>query len=112
MDGNSTLAITYKPLSLIVAHKVTTDANDQCMLLPIAEAAKQAVGSPASLNVIADGGYSNGGSQKPVRPRVSFPTCRPSTRSTVTGVANYSTALSSSMTRRATPSAAQQGQTL
>jgi hypothetical protein len=30
------------------------------MLLPMAEAAKQAVGSPASLNVIADGGYSNG----------------------------------------------------
>ena len=46
--------------SLIVAHKVTTEANDQRMLLPMAEAAKQAVGSPASLNVIADGGYSNG----------------------------------------------------
>jgi Transposase DDE domain len=46
--------------ALIVAHKVTTDANDQRMLLPMAEAAKQAVGSPASLNVIADGGYSNG----------------------------------------------------
>jgi hypothetical protein len=30
------------------------------MLLPMAEAAKQAVGSPASLKVIADGGYSNG----------------------------------------------------
>jgi len=46
--------------ALIVAHKVTTDANDTRMLLPMAEAAKQAVGSPASLNVIADGGYSNG----------------------------------------------------
>jgi hypothetical protein len=46
--------------ALIVAHKVTTDANDQRMLLPMAEAAKQAVGSPASLKVIADGGYSNG----------------------------------------------------
>jgi hypothetical protein len=46
--------------ALIVAHKVTTDANDQRMLLPMAEAAKQAVGSPDSLNVIADGGYSNG----------------------------------------------------
>jgi hypothetical protein len=42
-----------------VAQKVITDANDQRMLLPMAEAAKQAVGSPASLNVIADGGYSN-----------------------------------------------------
>jgi transposase len=29
--------------ALIVAHKVTTDANDQRMLLPMAEAAKQAV---------------------------------------------------------------------
>ena len=46
--------------ALIVAHRVTTDANDQRMLLPMAEAAKQAVGSPSSLNVIADGGYSNG----------------------------------------------------
>ena len=46
--------------ALIVAHKVTTDANDQRMLLPMAQAAKQAVGSPPSLNVIADGGYSNG----------------------------------------------------
>lgn len=46
--------------ALIVAHKVTTNANDQRMLLPMAEAAKQAVGSPTSLNVIADGGYSNG----------------------------------------------------
>jgi transposase len=46
--------------ALIVAHKVITDANDQRMLLPMAEAAKRAVGLPASLNVIADGGYSNG----------------------------------------------------
>jgi transposase len=37
------------------AHTVTTDANDERMLLPMAEAAKQAVGSPASLKVI-DGG--------------------------------------------------------
>jgi hypothetical protein len=46
--------------ALIVAHKVTTNANDQRMLLPMAEAAKQAAGSPTSLNVIADDGYSNG----------------------------------------------------
>jgi transposase len=46
--------------ALIVAHNVTTDANDQRMLLPMAQAAKQAVGSPPCLNVIADGGYSNG----------------------------------------------------
>jgi transposase len=46
--------------ALIVAQKVTTEANDQRSLLPMAEAAKQAVGAPASLNVVADGGYSNG----------------------------------------------------
>jgi transposase len=46
--------------ALIVAHNVTAAANDQRMLLPMAQAAKQAVGSPTSLNVIADGGYSNG----------------------------------------------------
>lgn len=46
--------------ALIIAENVTTDANDQRMLLPMAEAAKQALGSPTSLNVIADGGYSNG----------------------------------------------------
>jgi len=46
--------------ALIVAQQVTTDANDQRSLLPMAEAAKAALGSPLSLNVIADGGYSNG----------------------------------------------------
>lgn len=46
--------------ALIVAHAVTTEANDQRSLLPMAEAAKQAVGDPQSLNVVADAGYSNG----------------------------------------------------
>jgi hypothetical protein len=46
--------------ALIAAQQVTMDANDQRSLLPMAEAAKEALGSPASLNVIADGGYSNG----------------------------------------------------
>jgi transposase len=46
--------------ALIVAHQITTDANDQRSLLPMAKAAKEALGSPRSLNVIADGGYSNG----------------------------------------------------
>jgi len=45
---------------LIVAQQVTTEANDQRSLLPMAEAAKQAVGAPALLNVVADAGYSNG----------------------------------------------------
>jgi len=59
--------------SLIVAHKVTTDANDQRMLLPMAEMAKQAVGSPASLNVIADGGYSNGEQSEACEAQGIFP---------------------------------------
>jgi transposase len=46
--------------ALIVAQQVTTEANDQRRLLPMAEAARQAVGDPLSLHVVADGGYSNG----------------------------------------------------
>lgn len=46
--------------ALIVAQKVTTEATDNRSLLPMAEAAQQAVGSPPSLNVVADAGYSNG----------------------------------------------------
>ena len=45
---------------LIVAQQVTTESNDERSLLPMAEAAKHAVGNPASLNVVADAGYSNG----------------------------------------------------
>ncbi len=45
---------------LIVVQQVTTQANDQSSLLPMAEAAKKALGAPKSLNVIADAGYSNG----------------------------------------------------
>ena len=45
---------------LIVAQQVTTQANDLGSLLPMAEAAKAAVGDPAVLNVVADAGYSNG----------------------------------------------------
>lgn len=45
---------------LIVAQQVTTESNDERSLLPMAEAAKHAVGDPASLNVLADAGYSNG----------------------------------------------------
>jgi transposase len=46
--------------ALIVAHEVTTEKNDTQCLLPMAEAARAAVGDPATLNVVADGGYSNG----------------------------------------------------
>lgn len=46
--------------ALIVAHKITETAGDNNLLLPMAEAAKQALGNPESLNVVADAGYSNG----------------------------------------------------
>lgn len=46
--------------ALIVAQAVTTEANDTRSLLPMAEAAKEAVGAPGSLHVVADTGYSSG----------------------------------------------------
>jgi transposase len=46
--------------ALIVAHQATTEKNDSQCLLGMAEAAREAVGSPPSLNVVADAGYSNG----------------------------------------------------
>ena len=46
--------------ALIVAQQVTTEATDNRSLLPMAQAAKQAVGVPDSLHVVADAGYSNG----------------------------------------------------
>jgi len=46
--------------ALIVTHAVTLDAADHRCLLPMAEAASQALGRPATLNVVADTGYSNG----------------------------------------------------
>ncbi len=46
---------------LIVAQQVTDEANDTRSLLPMAEAAQQAVGEPsAPIHVVADAGYSNG----------------------------------------------------
>jgi transposase len=46
---------------LIVAQQVTGEANDTRSLLPMAEAAHQAVGQPsAPIHVLADAGYSNG----------------------------------------------------
>jgi len=46
--------------ALIVTHAVTLDAADHRCLLPMAKAASQALGRPATLNVVADTGYSNG----------------------------------------------------
>lgn len=45
---------------LIVAQEVTTESKDLRSLLPMAEAAQQAVGWPPQLHVVADKGYSNG----------------------------------------------------
>jgi transposase len=46
---------------LIVAQQVIDEPNDKRSLLPMAEAAQQAVGQPdAIMNVVADTGYSNG----------------------------------------------------
>jgi transposase len=46
--------------AIIVAQQVTTEAADNRSLLPMAEAAKQALENPETLNVVADAGYSNG----------------------------------------------------
>lgn len=46
--------------AIVVAQAVTTEANDKRSLLPMAEAAKAALGSPSELHVVADAGYSNG----------------------------------------------------
>jgi transposase len=46
--------------ALIVAQQVTDEATDNRMLLPMAEAAKRALGNPEVLHVVADAGYSNG----------------------------------------------------
>jgi transposase len=46
--------------ALIVSQTVLIAANDNTSLLPMAEAAKEAVGSPETLKVVADKGYSNG----------------------------------------------------
>lgn len=69
---------------MIVAQQVTTEATDNRSLLPMAEAAKQALDAPDTLNVVADAGYSNGeqaarqprhqqpGRRKPVRPNAVY----------------------------------------
>ena len=42
---------------IIVAQEVTTEAADNRSLVPMAEAAKQALDNPETLNVVADAGY-------------------------------------------------------
>jgi len=54
------LRYIHRNPAIIVAQQVTTQAADNRSLLPMAEAAKQALGTPETLNVVADAGYSNG----------------------------------------------------
>ena len=44
----------------IVAHPISDKAGDNTLLLPMAEAAKAALGDPETLRVVAEGGYVNG----------------------------------------------------
>lgn len=46
--------------ALIVAHEVTLEVGDNRCLEPMAEAAHEALERPATLNILADAGYSNG----------------------------------------------------
>jgi hypothetical protein len=46
--------------ALIVTHAVTLDAGDNRQLEPMAEAVKQVLQPAATLNIVADKGYSNG----------------------------------------------------
>ena len=94
--------------ALIVAQQVTTEANDQRNLLPMAEAAKQAVGAPALLNVVADAGYSNGEHAERCEGRGIVPHV-PTAPSTTRAMGRYSIAASSSTRRTRIPSAVRQG---
>jgi len=51
--------------AIMVAQQVTTEAADNRSLLPMAKAAKQALGTPVTLPVVADAGYSNGEQAEP-----------------------------------------------
>jgi len=60
-------------------------------MLPVAEAAKQAVGNPASLNAVADAGYFNGEQVERCEADASCRMFRPIVPSTTKGTANCST---------------------
>ena len=95
--------------ALIVAQKVTTEGNDQRCLLPMAEAAKQAVGAPETLNVVADAVTPTASKSSVVSNKASCRMCPPTAPSTTRAMARCSIAASSTMTRRPTPSAARPG---
>ena len=94
--------------ALIVAQQVTTEANDQRSLLPMAEAAKQAVGAPALLNVVDDAGYSNGEQAERCEGQGIVPHV-PANRATTRAMGRCSIAASSSTTRTRIHSAVRQG---
>jgi transposase len=61
MPGYNVQAAVDAEHALIVAHEVSTEANDSRSLLPMAEAARAAVGNAEqTLHVVADVGYSSG----------------------------------------------------
>ncbi|MGA3133012.1 MAG: hypothetical protein ABSD59_19580 [Terracidiphilus sp.] len=63
--------------ALIVAHQVTREKSDNRSLEPMTEAARKAVGDRASLNVVADTGYSNGAhAQRAAERQASHPLYR------------------------------------
>ena len=88
---------------LIVAQQVTTESNDERSLLPMAEAAKHAVGDPASLNVVADAGYSNGEQAQACEAQGIVPHVPVQRSVNNREMAAYSTAASLRMTKTATP---------
>ena len=88
--------------ALIVA-QVTTEANDQRSLLPMAEAAKQAVGAPALLNVVADAATPTASRRSAARAKVSCHTFRPTAPSTTRAMGRYSIAASSTTRRTRIP---------
>jgi hypothetical protein len=92
--------------TLIVAQKVTTEPNDERSLLPMAEAAKKAVGNPPSVNLLADAGYSNGEQAETCEARGILPYVPAQRAIHNKGMARCSTEDCSTMTRGLIPSAA------
>ena len=94
---------------LIVAQTVLTAANDNTSLLIMAEAAKEAVGSPETLKVVADKGYSNGEQAQRCEQQGILPHVPAQRHVNNQGDGNLLDATSSCTTRRPIPSAAPTG---
>jgi len=85
---------------------VTDEATDNRSLLPMAEAAKEAVGDPPTLQVVADAGYSNGEQAEACEARGIVPHVPANRAVNNQGTDNYSTVVSSNTTKRRIRSAA------